>query len=212
MSDHRTAWDRRTDDVYGGPPPPWDIGYPQPALRRIAERELFTGHVLDVGCGTGEHALLAAALGHPATGIDLAPTAIALANRKAAVRRHAARFVVGSVFELDRLGERYTTVLDCGLFHNLDDPGRTAFESSLRAVVPAGGLYFMLGFSDQITRPTTPRQLTRAEIRRTFEPHWDIESIEADAIAIRTGPAVPAWLATIRRRPHCSTEPADRTR
>ena len=39
--------------------------------------------VLDAGCGTGEHTLMAAALGLEATGFDVAATAIAIANTKA---------------------------------------------------------------------------------------------------------------------------------
>ena len=73
------------DAVYvADQPPPWDIGRPQPALVRLAEQGLFGGHVLDVGCGTGEHALLAAAHGGTATGVDLSPRAISQARAKAA--------------------------------------------------------------------------------------------------------------------------------
>src|SRR5207237_4390343 len=64
--------------------PPWDIGRPQPAFLELAQRGLLRAPVLDVGCGTGEHALMAAGLGLEATGIDTAPTAIALVLNQAA--------------------------------------------------------------------------------------------------------------------------------
>jgi 2-polyprenyl-3-methyl-5-hydroxy-6-metoxy-1,4-benzoquinol methylase len=67
------------DALYAGTPP-WDIGRPQPAFLELAEAETLRGRVLDVGCGTGEHALMAAGLGLDATGIDSAPTAIAIAQ------------------------------------------------------------------------------------------------------------------------------------
>src|SRR6266542_3717648 len=66
--------------------PPWDIGRPQPAFLELAETGALRGRVLDVGCGTGEHALMAARVELPATGIDAAPTAIAIAERKARER------------------------------------------------------------------------------------------------------------------------------
>ena len=50
------------EDSYAGKPP-WDIDRPQPAFVALAESGLVTGRVLDVGCGTGEHALMAAAMG-----------------------------------------------------------------------------------------------------------------------------------------------------
>jgi hypothetical protein len=36
--------------------PPWEIGRPQPALLALAEAGAIHGRVLDMGCGTGEHA------------------------------------------------------------------------------------------------------------------------------------------------------------
>ena len=60
------------DSVYMQGVPPWDIGRSQPAFAELAERGLLAGRVLDAGCGTGEHALMAAALGLEATGFDVA--------------------------------------------------------------------------------------------------------------------------------------------
>jgi 2-polyprenyl-3-methyl-5-hydroxy-6-metoxy-1,4-benzoquinol methylase len=70
------------DSSYEGTPP-WDIGHPQPAFLALARSGALTGRVLDVGCGTGEHALMAAELGLDATGIDFSPRAIRLAEQKA---------------------------------------------------------------------------------------------------------------------------------
>src|SRR5690242_12702296 len=91
------AWDtvtmpRSWDEAYSGDsPPPWDIGCPQPVFVRLADQGLLAGRVLDSGCGTGEHALLAAAHGAEATGIDASARAIALARTKPADRGLAAR-------------------------------------------------------------------------------------------------------------------------
>jgi hypothetical protein len=42
------------DAVYeASTPAPWDIGRPQPAFVRLADRGLLSGRVLDAGCGTG---------------------------------------------------------------------------------------------------------------------------------------------------------------
>ena len=53
----------RFNAVYDAGPPPWDIGRPQPAFVELAGQDMLAGRVLDVGCGTGEHALMAAARG-----------------------------------------------------------------------------------------------------------------------------------------------------
>ena len=60
------------DAIYASEAPPaWDIGRPQAALDRLAKSGDLVGSVLDAGCGIGEHALLAASLGHNAVGVDL---------------------------------------------------------------------------------------------------------------------------------------------
>ena len=69
--------------------PPWDIGRPQPAFVSLARAGAIRGRVLDVGCGTGEHALMAAEVGLDATGVDMARAAIEAAKRKAQDRASA---------------------------------------------------------------------------------------------------------------------------
>jgi SAM-dependent methyltransferase len=60
------------DDAYtSSASPPRDIDRPQPAFAALADRGLLTGRVLDAGCGTGEHTLLAAAHGADAVGVDI---------------------------------------------------------------------------------------------------------------------------------------------
>jgi SAM-dependent methyltransferase len=62
------------DDSYIGTPA-WDIGRPQPLFVALAHQGAIRGRVLDAGCGTGEHALMAASRGLDATGIDASPRA-----------------------------------------------------------------------------------------------------------------------------------------
>lgn len=180
--------------------PPWDIGRPQPAFERLAESGVLVGSVLDVGCGTGEHALLAASLGLTALGIDSAPRAIELARAKADQRGIEARFEVWDALDLPGLGEWFDTVLDCGLFHVFDDEQRSPYVRSLRATIPAGGHYFLLCFSDHQPGDWGPRRVTQDEIRTSFSGGWRVDSIEPAVIDITIDPhGVQAWLSVITR-------------
>lgn len=182
-------------------PAPWDIGRPQPAFVRLAQAGEVTGRVLDVGCGTGEHALLAASLGHEVLGVDIAPRAVALARAKAAARGLEADFVVHDALRLSELDARFDTVLDCGLFHGLDDHERPAFVDGLALVLAPGGHYHMLCFNDRQPGTWGPRRITQAEIRATFSDGWTVESIESTVLDITIDPAgALAWQASIARR------------
>jgi ubiquinone/menaquinone biosynthesis C-methylase UbiE len=188
-------------DLYATPPP-WDIGRPQAAFQALADTGALSGRVLDVGCGTGEHALMAAGLGLQATGIDLASNALQTARDKAAQRGRTARFLQHDARQLADLAEHFDAVLDCGLFHIFDDQDRAAYLDGLHRVLSAGGRYFMLGMSDR--QPGRwggrMRKLTRDEIRAAFADGWQIDSLEPAAIEISTDPdGIRAWLLASTR-------------
>ena len=189
---------RDFEAFYAGTPP-WDIGHPQPAFQRLADAGAIRGRVLDVGCGTGEHALMAAGLGLEAVGIDTAPAAIARAESKARERGRAVRFVVASALKLESIGGQFDTVLDCGLFHVLNDEDRHSFVASLAAVVRPGGRYLMLCFSDRQPGTQGPRRITEAEIRSSFARGWRVDSIEPITLENVSGPTIEAWLASLTR-------------
>jgi SAM-dependent methyltransferase len=195
----------RFDAAYDGTPP-WEIGRPQPVFQSLADAGLLRGRILDAGCGTGEHTLMAAALGLDATGVDSSPKAIAIARAKAAARPLSARFLIADALALDALNERFDTVLDSGLFHVFDDADRLRYVAALRAVLSCGGRLFLLCFSERQPGTVGPRRVTRAEIGMSFDGGWRIDSIEPAQFVVTErfapvfgGGAVEAWLAKIAR-------------
>ena len=191
------------DDAYiGSASPPWDIDRPQPAFAALSERGLLTGRVLDAGCGTGEHALLAAARGADAFGVDIAPHAIERARAKAAERGIAARFEVGDILDLGRLGLAFDTAIDSGLFHVFDDENRARYVASLARALRSGGTCYLLCFSDRQPGGFGPRRIRQDELRDAFSDGWAVDNIEADAFEVNRDfgmSTAEAWRATIRR-------------
>jgi len=184
-------------------PPPWDIGKPQPAFVRLAEAGLLTSRVLDAGCGTGEHTLLAAAHGAEATGVDMAPTAIESARAKAAERGIKARFEVGDVLDLERLGATFDTIIDSGVFHVFSDEDLPRYVGSLAGVLRDGGTCYLMCFSDRQPGSWGPRRVSQDELRTAFSDGWEVISIEPGTFEINPvngSTSVHAWLATIRRK------------
>jgi len=188
------------DTLYNAGTPPWDIGRPQPAFLGLADAGAIRGRVLDVGCGTGEHVLMAAASGLDATGVDVAATAITIAERKAAERGLVARFLVHDALELAALKDSFDTVVDCGLFHIFEDHDRPRFVDGLRAVTRVGGHYHMLCFSELQPGDWGPRRVTQDEIRASFSDGWRVDAIDPAKLDITIDPSgAVAWLATITR-------------
>ncbi len=155
------------DSAYQGTPP-WDIGRPQKEFVELVRRGEITGSVLDIGCGTGEHALFFAGEGYEVWGIDSAPLAIQKANEKAAGRGLHVHFVVLNALDLPRLNRKFDTVTDSGFFHTLSDKDRPVFVNNLAAILYPAGKYFMLCFSELEPEGYGPRRITQREIQDIF--------------------------------------------
>jgi ubiquinone/menaquinone biosynthesis C-methylase UbiE len=178
-----------------------DIGEPQAAIVRLASLGRFGGTLLDVGCGTGENALHIASLGLPVVAVDVAETALAIAGKKARDRGIEVEFAVADALHLDRLGRRFRTVVDCGLFHTFDRDERPVYVASLASVMEHGGMLYVLCFSDG-GPDSGPHPVKQEELRAAFDSGdgWDVVAIEPDRIQTRFHDGgAPAWLATIRR-------------
>ena len=193
---------RPWDASYYDGPAPWDVGRPQPAVARLASEGGFTGAVLDAGCGTGENSLLVAALGLPMLGVDVAETALSMAREKAAERAIPAEFAWADALRLERLGRRFDTILDCGLFHTFDGDERPEYVASLASVTGSDATLYVLCFSD-VGPDTGPHPVSRDELAAPFSPGsgWNVAGIEADRVLTRfhDDHGAPAWLATVKR-------------
>jgi cyclopropane fatty-acyl-phospholipid synthase-like methyltransferase len=188
------------EDAYGGEPPPWEIGVPQPEFSRLAEEGEIRGEVLDVGCGTGENALMLAARGHPVVGVDGARSAIALARKKAEERRVPATFLVHDALDLGALRYRFTTGIDSGLFHVFDDDRRKRYVESVAAVIGSGGSFHLLCFSDAEPPGPGPRRVSEWEIRMAFREHFVLTRVREASFQLNVEPGTArAWLATLTR-------------
>lgn len=183
--------------------PPWEIDGPQPALREVAVAGLVRGRVLDAGCGTGEHALLAAALGCEAIGVDLSEAALERARAKATERGLTARFERRDLFELGGLGERFDVVLDSLVFHGFHGGQRARYLDAVASVLDPGGRMFVLCFAEEPpNRPGRVHKVTSAQILSAFADGWHVDAIDAVTVAsgLETLPdGLRGWRASVTR-------------
>ena len=155
-----------------------------------------------MGCGTGEHTILAARRGADALGIDVSPRAIEIAQRKADERGVDTTFKVLDAMRLDTLGESFDTILDSGLFHVFDDDARTRYVIAVHAVLRPDGHLHLMCFSDRQPGDWGPRRVSEGELRAAFGSGWRIDSVTPNRFDINPGldtPTAEAWLADIVR-------------
>lgn len=185
------------DEAYLGIPP-WEIGRPQPALEELFDNGAVRGRVIDVGCGTGEHTLLAASRGLDALGVDSSAQAVARARDKAHKRGLQARFEHADALRLEALRERFDTAIDSGLFHVFSTEQRFAYARSLSSVLHPGATVHLLCFNEHEPNWGGPRRVRQVEIREAFSGLFVVESIAPARFATRrTREGASAWLATI---------------
>ena len=134
-----------------------------------------------------------------ATGVDVSPLAIRLAERKAEERGvTGARFVAGNVLSpatREELAGPFDTVIDSGVFHTFSDEDRPRYVHAIRSLLHPGGSYVMLIFSDEEPPGWGPRRVTQDELRKALRDGWRIDSIKRSFMEARIEHArAKAWL------------------
>ncbi|HEX7323208.1 MAG TPA: class I SAM-dependent methyltransferase [Mycobacterium sp.] len=148
-ADHSNFEERYRDDrrLQGLPAAtPWDIGGPQPAVRRLVALGAVKGAVLDPGTGPGHHAIHFAANGFAATGIDVSETAIEHARENARQAGLSVDFRVGDAKTLTGFADCFDTVVDTAFYNTFtDDPdAQHGYLLALhRATRPGARLYLI---------------------------------------------------------------------
>ena len=103
-----------------------------------------SGRLLELGCGAGNMGIWWAHKGYAVRGIDIAPTAVELANKRAQESGLEVEFFCGNVVDLEPFADdSFDLIYDSHLVHCIiGDDRPTLYRNILRVMKP--GAYFLL--------------------------------------------------------------------
>jgi SAM-dependent methyltransferase len=154
----------------------WDKGAPAPAMKQYLVRHAVRGRALVPGCGRGHEVARAVEHGLDATGLDIAPTAVAEA--RALYPHLAGRFVTGSLFDPpEEMRGAYDVVLEHTCMSGLTPTLRADYRRGVDLTLRRGGLLIGVWFINPALDPGNegpPFPFSVADLTALFAEGYEI--------------------------------------
>ena len=161
--------------------PLWDTKAPKETVVHWHQQNLVHGHVLDIGCGLGDNAIYLAQQGFTVTALDISPTALITAERRAQAGGVNVAFAVADATQLDGYRDAFDTIIDSGMFHCLNPADKRSYASAVHRATRAGATLLLSCFCE--ANPTATEHLLPVVSEHTLRDvlggaGWDIASLE----------------------------------
>jgi SAM-dependent methyltransferase len=186
---------------------PWDREAPPHALVELVEKNIVKPcKTIDLGCGTGNHALYLAGRGFDVTGIDFAPSAIEKAEEKARAAGIRCRFLPADVLgDLVEITETFEFAYGWQLLHHVYPEHRQQYVRNVGRLLVPGGRHLSVCFSEDDPcfggegKYRTTSMGTRLyfssekEMKELFETCFVIEELKTIETEGKTAPHLSVW-------------------
>jgi len=194
------SWDSR---YRGSSRPSWDKGFPSSHLKAAVEDvRIKPGRAVVLGCGTGTNAIYLAEKGFDVTAIDIAPTALNLAEDKAKKANVKVRWVLADVLAPPADLEPFDFIFDRGCYHGVRRGNARGYvEAAKQLSQPGTEILILAGNANEEGRYGPPR-VKEEELRGDFSSDFDfirLDTVRFDSrLSSRQGAL--AWSVLLRRK------------
>jgi SAM-dependent methyltransferase len=182
--------------------PGWDVGQPCSHLVKALEDEAFRpGRVIVLGCGSGTNAIYLASKGFEVTGVDVAPSALTIAEKKERKAGVKVNWMVADILALPKL-EAFDLVFDRGCYHHICQYNSAGYVKTLRRLSHGDTRVLILAGSDVDGRRGGPPRVKEETIRNDFSKLFEFEWLRGIRFDTRNASAngASAWSIHLRRK------------
>jgi len=193
------------EKIYSETPPadiPWNIEAPPKVLVELVESaQVQPCKTIDMGCGAGNYAIYLASVGFDVTGVDISPSAIALAQANAKKQGVTCRFMAADVLSgLTEITETFEFAYDWSLLHHVFPEDRRQYVETVHRLLVPSGKYLSVCFSEKEAgfggtgkERRTPLGTvlyfsSEDELRELFGPYFEITTLKTIQVEAKREP------------------------
>lgn len=182
---------------------PWDTGKRDKNLEQvIKEYSISPCPVLELGAGTASDSIWLAKKGFKVTAIDVSPTAINIARKKAADANVRIEFITADVLKDKIPPGPFDFVFDRGCFHTFELPEERLCLAKIiwNHLKPEGYWFSLIGSTDGPGREDGPPRRSALDIASAVESRFEIISLKSIHLDTNLPKAPRGWACLMRRR------------
>ena len=165
---------------------PWEAGRPSPELMALVERgEVKPGRALDLGCGLGTNAIYLAGQGFDVWGLDIAPSALRRARKRAQEAGTRVHWIEGDARKLPLASGAVDFIYDRGCLHHQEGTDSLTYVAEVTRVLRSGGRYQLSAFTSRFSAEELERlfrhgfKVLRSKIVHFQERSGDVKELHS---------------------------------
>jgi len=144
---------REMEDIYRTTHPekiPWNIETPPEALVQLVRSgRVLPCRTVDFGCGAGNYAIWLATQNFEVVGIDISPSAIAIARKTAEQKGVSCTFIVADMLgDLREVRGPFEFAFDWELLHHIFPEDRSCYIANVARLLTPGAKYLSVCFHE----------------------------------------------------------------